>query len=714
MILVDFTTFFPRKNEILAEFWEDYQLDSISGGWDYLEPVMFGYGAAKVIENFYEYHFTSRERIIAHFHEWMTGAGILYLEKYMPQAGTVFTTHATILGRSIASNGKFLYDHLEKLDADALARSYNITSKYSLEKLSAQVADCFATVSEITARECKYLLQKEPDKITPNGFDPSIVPLPDRMVVERTRARKLFFKVAEALLGYPVPVDSILLLNSGRYEFRNKGIDLFIDSLGELNKIAGKPILAFIMTPGNISGPNKELLDNLQGNTTHEPLAHKYLTHYIYHEEFDPVLRRIQEAGLKNETGDRVRIIFAPAFLNGTDGIFNLHYYKLLPGFDLTVFPSYYEPWGYTPLESAAFGIPTITTSLAGFGLWIKSLHKKNSEAVKVISRNDSNDEDVLSEMTAYIQAFTLKKNIEIKRLSLQASDLAKTALWQEFFGYYKEAYSFALKKSAERFELFRDKRQHEAYFLKDIPVEQKPIWNRVVVEPFIPRKLEKLALLSQNLWWTWNYEAEELFEQIDPEQWRQSGRNPRKLAELLNMNRLKALEKDADYIRKVDEVYGKFENYMAEVKNKPQDKIAYFSMEFGLYDNIKTYSGGLGILAGDYLKEASDSNKNLIGIGLLYRYGYFQQSISLFGDQIAEYKRQKFSHLPLTRVINNKGDLMKISIAFPGRNLYAQVWKVNVGRIPLYLLDTDISDNSAADRIHHSPALWRRLGKQV
>ena len=166
-ILVDFTTYFPRKNEILAEFWEDYQLDSISGGWDYIEHVMFGYGAAKVIENFYEYHFTSRERIIAHFHEWMTGAGILYLEKHIPQAGTVFTTHATILGRSIAGNGKLLYEHLEKLDAAALARSYNITSKYSLEKCSAQVADCFATVSEITARECKYLLGREPEIILP-------------------------------------------------------------------------------------------------------------------------------------------------------------------------------------------------------------------------------------------------------------------------------------------------------------------------------------------------------------------------------------------------------------------------------------------------------------------------------------------------------------------------------------------------------------------
>jgi glycogen phosphorylase/synthase len=704
VILIDFTTYFPHKNEILAEFWEDYQLDSISGGWDYIEPVMFGYGAAKVIENFYEYHFTSRERFIAHFHEWQTGAGILYLEKYMPQAGTVFTTHATILGRSIASNGRSLYNNLEKLDAAALARSYGIISKYSLEKCSAQVADCFTTVSEITARECKYLLQKEPDMITPNGFDPSIVPMPELMQQQKAAARKILFRVAGTLLGYPVPEESILLLNSGRYEFRNKGIDLFIDSLGELNKIPGKPILAFIMAPGNISGPNKELLDRLQGNPASESLYHKYLTHNIYHEEYDPALRQIHAAGLNNNESDRVRIIFAPAFLDGNDGIFNLPYYQLLPGFDLTVFPSYYEPWGYTPLESAAYGIPTITTSLAGFGLWIQSLQKKDIDGVKVIIRNDNNDAEVLQNITDHIQAFTRKKDVEIKRIGLQSANMAGTASWKEFIGFYYDTYSLALHKSDERFELFRDKRQHQAYFLKDIPVEQKPIWNRVVVEPSIPQKLEKLVWLSANLWWTWNHEAEDLWEHIDPEHWRLSGRNPRILAEMLNINRLKALEKDREFIRKVDAVYRKFELYMAEARNKPEEKIAYFSMEFGIYDNIKTYSGGLGILAGDYLKEASDSNKNLTGVGLLYRYGYFQQSISLFGDQIAEYKRQKFSHLPLTRLTDGKGELMKISIVLPGRNLYAQVWQVNVGRIKLYLLDTDISENSAADRTvtHH------------
>jgi glycogen phosphorylase/synthase len=694
VILVDFTTFFSQKDAILAGFWETYQLDSISGGWDYIEPVMFGYGAAKVIENFYEFHCTSRERLIAHFHEWMTGAGVLYLEKFVPQIGTVFTTHATILGRSISGNGKFLYENMEKLDGAALAHSYQIVSKYSLESCSSRAADCFTTVSGITAKECELLLGKTPDFITPNGFDPGIVPDTGKMIEKSARARKLLLQVARSTSGSKIPDESVLLLNSGRYEFRNKGIDLYIESLGELNKIPGKPILAYIMVPANIAGPNRALFEE-----SNQAPAQKYLTHFIYHEEYDPVLNKIRQVGLKNGNDDRVKIIFTPAYLNGDDGIFNVQYYDLLTGFDLTVFPSYYEPWGYTPLESAAFGIPTITTTLAGFGLWVRSAHKKKYEAVKVLNRTDSNTGEVLAEMTKYIQAFTQKSQEELESLKHQSFELAKSALWNEFFKFYKDAYSFALNKSEERFDLFRDKRQPEAYFLRDLPVEQKPVWNRVVVEPNIPQKLQKLANMFYNLWWTWNYEAEELFEQIDPELWRQSGRNPRILAELLNISRLKALEKDEAFIKKIDVVYGKFEKYMAEAANKPKEKIAYFSMEFGLDNNIKTYSGGLGILAGDYLKEASDSNKNMVGVGLLYRYGYFQQSISLFGDQIAEYHRQKFSHMPLARVFNDKGDLMKIRLALPGRTLFAQVWKVNVGRIPLYLLDTDISDNSLADR---------------
>jgi phosphorylase/glycogen(starch) synthase len=699
VILLDFTPLFSLKNEIFTEFWEDYQLDSLSGQWDYVEPALFGYGAAKVIDNFYEFHFTSKERIIALFHEWMTGAGILYLEKYVPQVGTIFVTHATILGRCMAGNGMAFYESLGQVDNEGLARYYDITSKFSLERSSAREADCFVTVSGVTANECRHILGKDPDVVAPNGFDPSIVPDPEARKKKRSHARRILFRIAETLTGSRLPEDSLLLVNSGRYEYKNKGIDLYIKALGDLNNIPGKPVLAFITVPAHISGPDKDLAERLAGSGGHMGDEPRYLTHSLHSEEYDPVLAGIREAGLRNSAADRVKIIFVPAYLNGNDGIFNLPYYDLLAGFDLTVFPSYYEPWGYTPLESAAFSIPTITTSLAGFGLWVQSSKMKNKDGVRVIPRDDHNDQQVRDELVRIIQEFSGFGESAFNHACESAGAVSRTALWDELFANYKAAFGIALKKSDERFELFRDKRRHELYFLKDLPVEQKPTWNRVVVEPSIPGRLQKLEILARNLWWTWSHEAHELFESVDPELWRQSGRNPRILAELLNINRIKELEKNKVFTDKMDALYEKFENYMAEAANKPKEKVAYFSMEFGLYENIMTYSGGLGILAGDYLKEASDSNKNLIGVGLLYRYGYFRQVITLFGDQMAEYNRQKFSHLPLARVKRADGELMKVSIALPGRTLYAQVWLAEVGRIPLYLLDTDISENTLADR---------------
>lgn len=715
-ILVDFTTFFATKNDIFARFWEDYELDSISGQWDYVEPALFGYGAGKVIGNFYEYHCTSHERIIANFHEWMTGAGVLYLEKHVPQVGTVFSTHATILGRSVASNGSNLYDLMDRMDPDATARNYNIFAKFSLEKCSAREADCFVTVSRITAGECKHLLGKDPDVITPNGFNEDIVPTGAVFDAQRKKSREKLFKVAGHLLGHNVPGDSLLIMSSGRYEFRNKGIDLFIDSLGKLNREKGKPVLAFIMMPAHISGPNRELLEIMQGQAKPGENIRQPSTHYLFNEENDPVLLRMKEAGLENRPDDRVRIIFAPAFLDGRDGIFDLHYYELLAGFDLTVFPSYYEPWGYTPLESAAFGIPTLTTSLAGFGAWVTEALKYQGNGIKVIPRDDRNFDEARDQLAGFIAELAGMPDSDRFKAGKEARDLSAKASWKHFYKHYKKAYTRALERSDERFELFRNKRQHQLYFLQDIPVEQKPIWNRVVVEPSIPAGLEKLELISRNLWWTWNHEAEALFEEIDPELWKQSGKNPRIIAELLNINKLNSLEKNREYLQKVDTVYQKFETYMKGADNKPKESVAYFSMEFGLYENIMTYSGGLGILAGDYLKEASDSNKNMVGVGLLYRYGYFRQSISLFGDQIAEYTRQKFSHLPLTRVTNDEGELTKIKIALPGRTLYAQVWLVQVGRIPLYMLDTDISENSPSDRMityHLYGGDWENRFKQ-
>jgi len=371
-ILVDFTTFFPKKDTIFANFWERYQLDSISGQWDYIEPAMFGYAVGKVIESFYAFHLHYAEHVVAHFHEWMTGSGILYLNEHLPQAATVFTTHATTIGRSISGNGYPLYSKLHEYDGDEMSRKLGITSRFSLEKKSAAYADAFSTVSLITAEETDKLLAKKVDKVTPNGFSGSLILDKKTFEKKRETARTKILSISRALLNQPLPDDAFLMINSGRYEFRNKGINLFIEAVGKVAKSdPEKHIVAFLKIPANHTGPDEALLKRLDQPDFNGPISEKYLTHGLYHPNEDAILKEISKAGIKNDPNSKVKIIFVPAYLNGDDGVFNLSYFDLLPGFDLSVFPSYYEPWGYTPLESVASRVPTITTMQAGFGKWV-------------------------------------------------------------------------------------------------------------------------------------------------------------------------------------------------------------------------------------------------------------------------------------------------------------------------------------------------------
>ncbi|MBP7497154.1 MAG: alpha-glucan family phosphorylase, partial [Bacteroidales bacterium] len=376
----------------------------------------------------------------------------------------------------------------------------------------------------------------------------------------------------------------------------------------------------------------------------------------------------------------------------------NLNYYELLIGFDLSVFPSYYEPWGYTPLESLAFHIPTITTSLAGFGLWIRQKYGDIKNGVIIIERDDNGNEKVIKDISTFIEMFTNKTQEEIKHCRKKAYYISRTALWENLIIYYKDAYSFALYKVESRSPLFINKRQKE--HIEDIiHMEQtQPDWKKVYIYTEIPKSLAKLEELASNLWWCWNYEAEELFSSIDPKIWDKIN-NPVALLKQLTLEQLKDLENNKDFINNLDKVYSKFERYMNRKAPKNEINIAYFSMEFGLHTSLKIYSGGLGVLAGDYLKEASDQNKNIVAVGLLYRQGYFEQSISLIGDQISEFISQKFSQLPLKPVRDKNNNWIKISLAFPGRAMFAKAWQIDVGKIKLYLLDTDLEENLPSDR---------------
>jgi phosphorylase/glycogen(starch) synthase len=705
-IIVDFTPCIGQKDAIFSAFWETYKLDSLSGQWDYVEPSLFGYAAAKVIESFIRFNLSVREKVVAQFHEWMTGSGLLYLNTNHPEVATIFTTHATVLGRAIAGNNQALYGGLNQFNADAKASEFNVVAKQSLEKNAALFADSFTTVSGITDSECAKFLEKPVDVVTPNGFEDTFVPANDIFESARVRARSKLIEVSEALTNSKISDNTLFVAIGGRYEFKNKGIDLFIDSFGQLNNQAelDRPIVAFILIPANHYGARKDLINKLKGEESN-PCEGCILTHNLHYAENDSILKRIQENGLTNQPNCKVKVVFVPSYLNGDDGIFNMSYYDLLIGFDLTVFPSYYEPWGYTPLESLAFHVPTITTSLAGFGLWVKEQFKDPGNGITVIERTDSNDIEV-------VQAI-VQSTLEIARLSKEGMALARekafqisrTALWKNLIDYYYKAYDIALQKAGKRsLTLIEPEKIDTLTTSEKITVANAPVWKRFLVQKNIPEKLGALEELSKNLWWCWNNDAIDLFRSIDPELWARSEENPIVFFDMISFDKFLKLERDKIFTKKLEDVYNRFNEYMNRPKRENRPKVAYFSMEFGLHDSIKLYSGGLGVLAGDYLKEASDANNDIVGVGLLYRFGFFKQVISSHGDQIAQYEAQRLSKTPALPVRDANGKWVSIHIVLPGRTLVARVWRVNVGQVPLFLLDTDFEENIEQDRsiTHH------------
>jgi phosphorylase/glycogen(starch) synthase len=700
VILIDFTPYFGQQNEIFAGFWETYKLDSISGQWDYVEPALFGYAAGKIIESFTSFH-RQHHNIIAQFHEWMTGTGILYLEKFAPWIATAFTTHATVLGRCIAGNNRLLYSKMEEYIPTQVAREFNVVAKLSLEKISAAVADVFTTVSEITSRECSLFLGKDVDIVTPNGFEDSFVPGKEVFEERRMLARSKLKKVAEAVLGYPLSEECVFVANSGRYEFRNKGVDIFIDSLGEMNKKdqMAKECVAFILMPAYNKGPRQDLVDFLYNNRPINGID-RYLTHSLHYPLTDPVLQRINDNNLTNDPKAKVKIIFVPSYLNGNDGIFNMSYFDLLIGFDLSVFPSYYEPWGYTPLESLMFSIPTVTTSLSGFGLWVKNYFKDPGNGIAIIERTDDNAQKVVADIRDFIKKFIGLTGDEVKEAREKAHAVSRIAMWDSLVKYYFDAYEIALTHSSERREEPREFAKFvEAPGLQVRKPHQIPVWKDIYVQSDVPDKLSSLKELSNNLWWSWNSEAELLFKSMDPSLWEEVRHNPKLLLEKIDYKRLLVLEDDDEFVADLESIYTFFRAHIDRPDNKDIPSIAYFSMEFGIHPCLKLYSGGLGVLAGDYLKEASDSNFKIIGVGLLYRFGYFRQKLGPKGEQLTIYEAEEFSHLPINPVKDAEGKHLTVSIGWPGRSIKIRVWEAKVGKVSLLLLDTDFDDNTQEDR---------------
>lgn len=469
-ILVDFAPFYEIKDEIYAEAWNEFRVDSLHAYGDYDEASMFSYAAGRFAEAIVSLCLSSQDKVIYQAHEWMSGLGMLFLKRHCPQVATIFTTHATSIGRSIAGNDKKLYAYFNGYNGDQMAHELHMDSKHSIEKQSAWRADCFTTVSRFTDRECKQLLDKAADVVLPNGFEKDFVPVGEAFTITRQNARKRILSVASALTGSTYPDDTLILSTSGRNDYRCKGFDVFLETMAELKTTLqkehtpGLKILSLIEVPCWVKAPRQDLHERLQGGnpaTPQKPLPNPFITHELNNLDQDRIVCQMRNLGLCSATPENVTVILIPCYLEGNDGIFNLPYYQILSANDLALYPSYYEPWGYTPLESCAFHTPCITTDLSGFGQWVNEEigHSGTlSDGVEVIHRTDDNYFEVAANMRDTILKMRSLSPGSRSYIRQKATALADKAQWKYFICHYYEAYRFAL----QRVEMARETTQQD------------------------------------------------------------------------------------------------------------------------------------------------------------------------------------------------------------------------------------------------------------
>lgn len=440
-------------DEVYGEMWNKYGVDSLHSYGDYGESCVFSVAASIVIKALAAHLKVDENKVVAHFDEWTTGMGLLYTQQTMPLAATIFTTHATSIGRSICGNGKPLYEYFHNYDGNQMAGELNMQSKHTLEKAAAHAADCFTTVSEVTARECEQLLAIRPQVVTPNGFEPDFVPKTAKYNKLRKDGRQKLLNVASALTSRKYDDATFMIATSGRHEYRNKGLDLFLDSLVKMEERLPEDAeaLAFILVPGWVKEPSGSLLMTLdfEGNDNSAP---DFLTHRLFNEDSDAVCVRIRELKSQGKL-QKIKVVYVPSYLDGHDGIIDIAYYDLLPAFDLTLFPSYYEPWGYTPLESTAFGVPTVTTDKAGFGQWVLDNFKNGLRqcGVYVVSREDSNYVESRDAIANAASAYYQESAIARSEARHAAFLTAEKADWKFFVSHYDEAFKTAINRAASR-----------------------------------------------------------------------------------------------------------------------------------------------------------------------------------------------------------------------------------------------------------------------
>ncbi|MAG38799.1 hypothetical protein CMO90_01815 [Candidatus Woesearchaeota archaeon] len=499
-ILIDFKSLIPHKNEIKGELWNSHKIDSLNSKWDFEEPMLWSWAVGMMMCAIEK---NISGKAVGHFHEWLAGFAILYLKNCGSKFKTVFTTHATMLGRTMAGSGENLYKILDNINPEERAYHYKMQDKFHVERVAANSADVFTTVSEITAIEAEKILGRKPEVILNNGLTIRKFPTIEETSVKHLVSRE---QIRQFLTFYFFPYYTFELEHNliyfivGRYEFKNKGMDTLINALGKLNdslkkKNSKRTISVFFWIPMENDGINMEILENKNyymhiknyvdfqsenilkkivmdivksktpnvnslftkeflkdlekdmivfKRTGNPPIS----THRIKNDD-DPTIKGFREAGLNNCKDDKVKVILFPVYLTGNDGLLNLSYYDSMAGSHLGIFPSYYEPWGYTPLESAALGVSSITTDLAGFGRFIdKKIPDKKikTRGIYVLERFNKSDEQTVDGLFKLMLSFSDLSHEERVKNKLVAKNLADKADWKQFVENYIKAHNTALK----------------------------------------------------------------------------------------------------------------------------------------------------------------------------------------------------------------------------------------------------------------------------
>ena len=696
--LVDYGRLLEAKNRILGDLWNDFAVDSIHADWDTVERILFGYAAGTLVE--LHYHATVRPRAlraVAHFHQWVAAAGLLRLARACPEMGTVYTPHGTALGRAMGQEGLDLRSAAETIDALAWAKERGIEAQHSLEAAAAREANVLAVVSEQGVQEAAKLLGRRPDLITPNGFSLRHRPDPAR----RAEMRAAILGAAEKIVGSRLdPEKTRVVFTSGRYEFRNKGFEVALRAASRLRKHDPRPprdLLLLIFASAPQTGRRPEIVQRLKADElAGEPCG--VCTHNLARPDEDPILRACKEEGLENAASDAVKVIFVPVMLNGRDPLFPYSYLDVLQTSDLSLFPSLYEPWGYTPLESLAAGVPTVTTDITGIGRFLLALPPQERRAAAVLPAG----EGLAAAISEELFAFLGRSESELEALRRAGNDVVARTSWEKLIGPTFEAHRRALvaarKRRATAIGPGFTALSRGALTLIEAKSEDRPRLHAFAVTAALPERIGRLHELSKNLWWTWTREARELFESIDAHSFADAEGNPVRFLRKVDPNRLIGAAQDKGFLERYDRVLAEFDAYRGR---PPADapRTGYFCAEYGLHESLPVYSGGLGVLAGDHLRSASDIRLPLSAVGLRYANGYFVQRLRPDGSQGAEFVPTDLNDTPLEEVKGKDGQPLRVTIRMPERELWTRAWRADAGRVPLYLLDTLVPENDPADQ---------------